>query len=1088
MTMTARPLQKSLRGQLEKVIQDARAIAETAARASLSHLGVAEPGAPAYLTESEKELRRRLRAHGRGLGDRLESATDVQSIDLLVEEVAYEHWHRMLFARFLAENELLVMTTGAAPVPVTLAECDELASETGAQDGWELASRLAARMLPQIFRPDSPVFSLTLPREHQGPLERLVISLPGEVFLASDALGWVYQYWQARKKDEVNASHVKIGARELPAVTQLFTEPYMVAFLLDNALGAWWALQRLTDEDLRTATSEDQLRAKAAIPGVPLTYLRFVRDDAGAWRPAAGRFDAWPKRLAELKVLDPCCGSGHFLVAALHMLVPMRRHAESLTVRQAVDAVLAENLHGLELDRRCVELAAFALALAAWTQPGSGGYRPLPALRVACSGLSVGAAKEEWKALALGRHNLRIALDWMHEVFAQAPTLGSLIDPARTQAAALVSWDELAGLLDQALSREEPDERHEAVVTARGLSDAARLLAGRYHWVITNVPYLGRNKQDEALRTFCEQHYPEAKTDLATVFLQRCLELCQDSAGVVSVVLPQSWLFLGSYRKYREKLLTRDTWRLIARLGPGAFEAISGEVVKAVLLTISAGGALPTDEADSLFASAEPDRSPTNGLITGLDVADLRCAADKDVALRTTEIKVVSQAKQMGNPDARVALEEGESGELLEKFGYSHEGLTTGDLERFVIKFWETEVHGVPWNFYIQNSQETSFYSGRDECIRWGENGEIISSFPGSFIKGRTAWGNLGIRVTQMNKLPLTLYSGELFGKNAATLLPHDPAHLPAIWCFCSSPEYNEAVRQIDQSLKVTNATLVKVPFDLARWTQVAQEQYPHGLPQPFSDDPTQWIFHGHPCGSVIWDEPTKTTAHGALRQDDTVLQVAVARLLGYRWPAELDVEMALAPEQRAWVQRCESLLSHQDDDGIVCITPVRGEQAADERLLNLLADAYGDAWRPELMSRLLASVDCPGWTLSAWLREKFFAQHCKLFQNRPFIWQIWDGLRDGFSALVHYHRFDRKTLEALIYTYLGDWIVRQKAEHAAGVDGAMEKLAAAENLKKRLELILEGEAPYDIFVRWKPLSEQPIGWEPDLDDGVRLN
>jgi hypothetical protein len=103
-------------------------------------------------------------------------------------------------------------------------------------------------------------------------------------------------------------------------------------------------------------------------------------------------------------------------------------------------------------------------------------------------------------------------------------------------------------------------------------------------------------------------------------------------------------------------------------------------------------------------------------------------------------------------------------------------------------------------------------------------------------------------------------------------------------------------------------------------------------------------------------------------------------------------------------------------------------------------------------------------------------------------VWHIWDGLRDGFAALVNYHKLDYKTLEALIYTYLGDWISRQKRDAESGVDGAQEKLAAAEALKKRLELILAGEAPYDIFVRWKPIEEQPIGWNPDLNDGVRLN
>jgi hypothetical protein len=306
------------------------------------------------------------------------------------------------------------------------------------------------------------------------------------------------------------------------------------------------------------------------------------------------------------------------------------------------------------------------------------------------------------------------------------------------------------------------------------------------------------------------------------------------------------------------------------------------------------------------------------------------------------------------------------------------------------------------------------------------------------------------------------------------------------LWCFCSSTEYNNAIREIDQTLKVTYPTLVKVPFDLDYWTQVAEQQYPNGLPQPYTNDPTQWIFHGHPCGSVIWDEERKWTAQGERRVDDTVLQVAVARLLGYRWPAELDAEMELAEEQRAWVLRCQDLEDHVDDDGIVCLPPVRGEKAADQRLEALLQDAYGKEWTTPLKNRLLETVGSK--SLSLWLRDKFFEQHCKVFQNRPFIWHVWDGLKDGFSALVNYHQLDKAGLERLIYTYLGDWIRTQQAGVANGEDGADIRLAAAETLKTELEKILEGEKPYDIFVRWKPLAEQPIGWNPDLNDGVRLN
>ena len=127
-------------------------------------------------------------------------------------------------------------------------------------------------------------------------------------------------------------------------------------------------------------------------------------------------------------------------------------------------------------------------------------------------------------------------------------------------------------------------------------------------------------------------------------------------------------------------------------------------------------------------------------------------------------------------------------------------------------------------------------------------------------------------------------------------------------------------------------------------------------------------------------------------------------------------------------------------------------------------------------------------------MSDDFFAQHCELFHQRPFVWHIWDGLRGGFSALVNYHRLaapdgaGQRTLEKLIYTYLGDWIDAQRKAKADGVEGADARLTAAEHLRAQLELILKGEKPFDLFVRWKPLHAQPIGWNPDINDGVRLN
>lgn len=1078
-------LDKMLRSQLENDIKKARGIAETAAHAALEQLGVGEAVPFEYLSEEERALRRKLRAHGRQLGDPLHS-DKVQALDLLIEEVAYEHWHRMLFARFLAENNLLMYPDPDEPVSITLEECDELAADEGATNGWELAARFASRMLPQIFRPDSPVFQLMLPPEHQQQLEQLVAGLPQEIFRASDSLGWVYQYWQADNKKRINKSEIKIDVRELPAVTQLFTEPYMVSFLLDNTLGAWWAAKRLTEDDFRNATNEEELRQQAAIPGVPLAYLRFVRLEDGAWTPAADTFAAWPRNVSQFKLLDPCCGSGHFLVAALHMLVAMRMEEEGLSLHDAIHAVLRENLYGLELDQRCVKLAAFALAVAAWTYRRDSasealGYCTLPELNVACSGLPVTAEKAQWTGLAQPHTALRNALDLLYDEFQEAPVLGSLLSPSEGIAASVARMD-MSQLVQAALAEEDNEqyaERQEAVIMAHGLAKAVALLAERYTLVMTNVPYLARGKQGEILRSFCETRYPEAKNDLATVFLERCLKLCA-KGGTAAIVLPQNWLFLTTYKKFREKLLKRDTWHLLARLGAGAFETISGEVVKAILLAISHGEVCPSG---GLLGN-----SKSVHILHGLDVASAATAQSKADALRVAPLQSVEQAKQLENPDARVGFEEGGTETLLSQKADYGKGSTTGDAPRFLQYIWEVphiQAHHVLW---LNSPNGNEPWSGRRQYCTADLNSSVLKSQQGCWLRGQSVWNRSGVAVNKMCNLEPFLYMGEVFDDNICPICPVSTSERTALWCYVSSDEYSQNVREVDQALKVTAATLTKVPFELERWQKVADENYPHGLPKPYSDDPTQWIFHGHPCGSVIWDESTKRTADGPLRTDADVLQVAVVRLLGYRWPAELDTGMELADEQRDWVKRCDALLSFADADGIVCLPPVRGEAAASERLLNLLAAAYGDAWSNDILAALLADAGHAGKTLETWLREKFFAQHCKLFQNRPFIWHIWDGLRDGFAALVNYHKLDHKNLETLIYTYLGDWILRQKQDLDSGIDGAQERLDAAEVLKKRLELILAGEAPYDIFVRWKPLDQQPLGWEPDLDDGVRLN
>ena len=1038
---------------LARAVLNARRESEAGARESLRALAVDHHEPFGHMNADARKLRNALRAHGRQLGDALDPKRGTQAIDRLTHEVAFEHWHRMLFARFLAENGLLMHP--ALGASVTLEECQELARDEG-KDPWDLAATFAQVSLPQIFRQDDPALRVTLPANARTALERIVGELPAEIFCASDALGWVYQFWQADKKDEVNASGNKIGADEISPVTQLFTEDYMVDFLLDNTLGAWWAGKQLASNPnlATTATSEVELRQAVSLPGCPWNYLRFLKSDEGAWRPAAGTFDGWPKSAAAIRALDPCMGSGHFVVAIFERLVALRLAEEKLDEAAAVAAVIRDNLFGLEIDSRCTQIAAFNLALAAWRRVG---HCNLPSMNLACSGLAPNTHEADWLAMAGDNQKLRNGMERLYRLFENAPVLGSLINPRAGEGDLLVAaFHELQPLLEKALAQESKDDTaHEMAVTARGLAKAAEILAGKFTLVATNVPYLKSGNQDQVLKDFLSSQHGDAKADLATAFVERCLGFCQNQS-TTALVTPLNWLFSGAYEVFRFRLLGSTSWLLQARLGSGAFETIGGEVVNVVLLVNSSTP--PSDDHRLL----------------GIDVAGSRSPSEKAEQLVSCEIATTSQRMQRHNPDSRILLEEQSSLPLLRKYASAYWGLGSGDYPRFGRYFWEIDPRNDDWIFQSSTVDETNLHSGREHSLYWEKGTGALANHPGAFVRGVDVWDKTGVLVSQTGELRVTLFDGGCWDSNSSPIVPHDVSNLPAIWCFCSSPKFKDEVRKIDQKLKVTNDTLVKVPFDLAHWQKVAAEKYPHGLPKPFSSDPTQWLFNGHPAGA---DQP---------------LQVAVARLLGYQWPRQTGSSFpdcpALGPD---------GLEKHADDDGIVPINPMRGEPAASERLISLLRDAYTSTGQPfdlAVASKLLAEAGGKATELGDWMLNEFFLQHCKLFHNRPFVWHIWDGQKDGFNVLVNYHRLaapggaGRQLLEKLTYDYLKDWIDRQNAGVKNGDAGAEARLAAATTLQKELVKIIEGEPPYDIFVRWKPLSEQAIGWSPDINDGVRMN
>lgn len=1048
------PLPPDLRAQLGTVIREARRVAEAGATEALAALAVDRPKPFDSMSLPDRALRNALRNRGRQAGDKRNRATGAHQITRLAHEAAYEHWHRMLFARFLAENELLIASEYG--VAVTLEDCQELARETG-RDPWELAGEWAQAMLPEIFAADDRVFDLAFPPETRQKLEALLESLPAEVFTARDSLGWTYQYWRSEEKDRVNTSGIKIGADEIPAVTQLFTERYMVLFLLHNTIGAWRAGKILADDPAlaSSASEEETLRQQMRFGsggGYDFAYLRLTRPKAagdeggertGPWRPAAGTFPDWPRSARDLRVLDPCCGSGHFLVEAFELLVRLRMDEEGLGAPDAVRAVLRDNLFGLEIDRRCTEIAAFNLALAAWRLAGE--RIELPALSIACCGIAPEGSEAGWVRLAeelegltglaedpdlfgrepsLARGPLQEGMRRLHHLFRQARELGSLIDPETVGGELFrAGYDDLKKLLDAAIKRERrTGSRNERAVAAAGMARAAKILTGRYTLVVTNVPFLARGKQGAVLRRFAETHHGHAKGDIATVFASRIFRWLGDR-GTQALVTPQNWLFLTTYRKLRERLLKERKWNVVVRLGEHAFADTQAAGAFAALVVLSAGKPEPDWEMAAVDVSSPRGQPPIK-------------AAEKARLLGGDARMVESvQERQLSNPDSAVVLQEVPDFPPISRIAEVYYGSKPGRTTQVTRRFWEVgwSHDQNMWQFMHSSPDGTDkHYTGQSKLclsLKAIEN-QKIAEFG---VRGREAWHRSGVVFSKMSQLPSAIYRGHFFDDNTYSIVPRETSSVAtALFSFARSRAFPSSLRAINQKLNVTRSLVRQVPFDLDHWTKIAAECYPNGLPEPYSDDPTQWIFHGDPCRSVIWDERAKRIARGPTRFGQTVLQVAVARLLGYRWPAELDADMRLAPEQRALVDRCATYRDLADADGIVCLSPVRDEGSGADRLRKLLSGAYGNEWSAATERRLLAATTPNGRapkSLELWLRDKFFAEHCKLFHNRPFVWHIWDGRKDGFHALVNYHRLagpgdeGRRTLESLTYAYLNHWI-----------------------------------------------------------------
>ena len=821
----------------------------------LERLGVAPDGRITLLdalpTLSSAERRARQMAEAE-----LQQVADPKALTAaraaFVERAAYGWINRLLALRVLEARGLIDETLRANPAYDGLPEAlyllrqGEPGRAAGPDGGWwaviEDACAAQAAALPGLFSLDAspqagearraddtlrdPAIAL---RPSTAALLDCVALLgdapagtpPGRVeelraamdaaFADPDAIGWAYQFYQEEAKAQVylrlKAGKKVVTRDEIAAATQLFTEPYMVKWLLQNSLGR----------------SYHEAYPHSVLPATWDYYIRPEQLDAPAFTTLGG-----------LTLLDPCMGSGHFLREAFDMFVAMYREQQpDLSAVEIADRILAEHLHGIDIDPRAAGLAAFTLYARAWElvrderrarrQAGAGSYRP--------AAMNLATTPDRIASGALARHLQRHPEDRMLEpllkgVFAaleQADILGSLLRPREHLQAAISELRKARQMglgtpeeMDlqsaiEAVAQSDPAHLEEMLldrvasgfaVEARGVGDVAAQLFGRaaergvrllqlldrrYAVVVTNPPYMGSANMGAVLRDYVEDHYVPGKRDLYAAFILRCLELSRPD-GREALVPPQTWMFQSSFADLRaiavdklplegdlrsfRGLLQCTILEAVAQLGRHAFSEIDPPANPMLFVLRNSepvpahrvwccrlSASRPSEQQQALLRRAVRDH--LQGVIFVPTQQDFSSIPDSPIVYWLSA-GLISLFRQVPRVDSIADV---------------HKGLDTADNDRFTRTNWEEECHSDRWERFPKGGGYQKWFGRSYHLVDWERMGARIKAVGNGTPRNEIFYGSRGLTYTEFGRGCLgvrVLEPGELFNTSSPGIISED--------------------------------------------------------------------------------------------------------------------------------------------------------------------------------------------------------------------------------------------------------------------------------------------------------------------------
>ena len=642
----------------------------------------------------------------------------------VMEEVAYTWFNRFIALRFMEVNNYLPShirvfsdSTGAFK-PEILSDAlhldlpwldkDRVATYIENNQTEDLYRYLLLTQcnalneaLPRMFEKMGGYTELLFPNnilKADSVLGRMVTDIPEEDWTDQvQIIGWLYQYYNSELKDDTFAllkKNVKITKERIPSATQLFTPDWIVRYMVENSLGRLW-IEGHPDDELKSGwkyyldEAEQEPEVQAQIDKIHAEYATLKPQD--------------------IKVIDPCMGSGHILVYAFDVLIQIYKKY-GVSERDAAQSILQNNLYGLDIDDRAAQLAYFAVMMKARQYDRRIFSRDIqPHVYAIVESNDIDTYTRDY--FTNNDPKLKTALDSIIHDLRDAKEYGSILTVAPVDFAALYArMDEVQN--DVSLYRES------ALNTILPLIRVAEVLAQKYDVVVTNPPYMGGSNMGGKLSEFVKKHYPDSKSDLFAVFIERCGQMT-DKNRYQAMITQHAWMFLSSFEKLRAKLLLKDTVNMV-HLGPRAFEEIGGEVVQTTSFVLRNSNI--ADYKGTYCRLIEPT--------TQQGKEDMFLARENRYTAQQSNF-----SKIPGSPVAywvsNGLLEAFDSGKSLDEIALARNGMKTGENGRFVRLWWEVAIadlnlYAKDWKSAVASKAKWFTYNKGGEYRKWYGNNDCI--------------------------------------------------------------------------------------------------------------------------------------------------------------------------------------------------------------------------------------------------------------------------------------------------------------------------------------------------------------------------